>query len=205
MPDLAWTYTFEYDNNLVLTRQTEVFNGANNSTSTYVYTYLYTNGMLTGIKADGGDLFTWTNDGGHVVKISGTSAGSYPVTSTTNLTYDSQGRLLTNNYLNDLGVGNAVNCAFTFTSEGNVQTSSRQTFYGGTSQGQFVLNYTAYDGKNNPFLLLAKAINQPYFYYDVYGSPNDYFLTRIMHLQQYIQVARVTKSLTHTNMMMPTI
>ncbi|MEJ0055181.1 MAG: hypothetical protein WDN75_05690 [Bacteroidota bacterium] len=171
------TYTYGYDASLRLIKSTLVSNiGGNISTSVLAYQYL--NGLVVTATVDGGSPLSWTNENGHVVKIFFISGDQNPVTSTTLLTYDGQGRVLTNNYTNDLGVGIRVSYSATYGSDGNLQKSTRTVFNGSTNTGDFTTTYAAFDGKNSPYTLLAKGINQPYFLLSAYGEPNDLYFSK---------------------------
>jgi YD repeat-containing protein len=149
------TDVFEYDSDRRLVKITETTGSPGNPGSSYVQTYTYVGGMVAGSKTDGtagGTTFsintTWTNVNGRVTKITD------PDGLLSTFAYDGGGNLKT--YVN--------------TDENGAQTTLT-TNYTSDLQSVKVLStavtidasYASHDSKTNPYTLLAKAINQPYY------------------------------------------
>jgi YD repeat-containing protein len=148
------TDTFEYDSDRRLIKITEA-TVAGSTTTNLVQTYTYAGGMVSSAKTEGtvgGSTVslttTWTNDSGHVTKVTGTGG----LLST--YAYDGGGNLKAFNYTD----GNGDQTTLTTTYSSDLQAVKV------VSSGINIdVSYGSHDSKINPLTLLAKAINQPCF------------------------------------------
>jgi YD repeat-containing protein len=149
------TDLFEYDSDRRLIKTTETNVSSGSISSNLVQTFTYASGMVSSAKTEGTTggsavsvTTTWTNDNGRVTKITG-SAGSLST-----FAYDGAGNLKSFNYTD--GTGQQTSLAATFSSE-------LQSVNAVSSGINIDVTYGPHDSKINPFTLLAKAINQPYY------------------------------------------
>jgi YD repeat-containing protein len=147
------TDLFEYDSDRRLVKVTETNVSSGSTTSNLIQTYTYAQGMVSTAKTEGttgGSTIsvttTWTNDNGHVTKITGTAGGL------STFGYDGAGNLKTFNYTD--GKGQQTSLSATYSTE-------LQSVTAVSSGINVAVTYGAHDSKINPLILLAKAINQP--------------------------------------------
>jgi hypothetical protein len=178
-PDRITTSVFTYDDQQRLIKIVKTFapNPPGTPTTTANFTYTYSGTSVASVKAEFGNngstyVSTWTNENGRLTKIAVSGTDSEAIT----FTYDTQGRFKSSS-LTVTGASGGTQASYdTGGAPVSVTTAVSVPASSFTSTDGFTA--TSVDAKQNPYAVLAKAINQPNFYDGFEGNIFVEFLTK---------------------------